>query len=90
MPEDPLVAEHKRTRKGRSEPDRILSAGAGRTGKVRAARPPADRRAPVGSGAGGVGEWPAPSARAGSRTTPRQVVPDHRESCVAAAGGGNR
>jgi len=31
-----------------------------------------------------VGERRAPSARAGSRATPRQVVPDHREACAAA------
>jgi hypothetical protein len=38
----------------------------------------------------GLRERRAPSARAGPRVAPFQVVPDHNESCRAAIVGGNR
>jgi len=54
---------------------------------------PAQPRAPsrlLTPGRRFVGEWRTPSARAGSRATPRQVVPDRREACAAASLSGNR
>ena len=92
-PEDPCGARrHTRDRVGC--PRRHSSSGseADRRCTTVAQARPAERRS---SGWrrrtwGHVGERRAPSARAGSRATPRQVVPDRGESCGAAVMSGNR
>ena len=99
----PLGERAGRPARDASAPEAILAVGAGPARPVGVPRPGfgdgarsgeiAGGRGP-GAGAtglvGGVGERRAPSARAGSRAAPRQVVPDRREACAPPASSGNR
>src|SRR4249920_2095108 len=76
LPEDPPLSAQTYPEQA-SGPVGILAVGTGRA---------ADR----GSVWRSVGERRAPSARAGSRAAPRQVVPDRGESCATPQMGGNR
>ena len=63
--------------RGAPAPDRHSSSGSGPEADAPDGRP-------SGALTGCVGERRAPSARAGSRAAPRQVVPDRREACPSA------
>src|SRR6478752_2275055 len=76
LPEDPPLSAQTYPERA-SGPVGILAVGTGRA-------------ADGGSVRRSVGERPAPSARAGSRAAPRQVVPDRGESSPGAGERGNR
>src|SRR6478609_6736655 len=76
LPEDPPLSAQTYPERA-SGPVGILAVGTGRA---------ADRASVWRS----VGERPTPSARAGSRAAPRQVVPDRGESWRGAGPCGNR